>query len=161
MDNSKSDSQEDTKKFGFPADLIHNNDRITDPSTFARENQAASWLCLTGEEFAAMEGGISYSQVQQAVNQAANIISDPPKELNLDLARQHIAALDKLPRPTLVTCRMGPRSSAVAYMYSGLRAGADPADVIAEAEKNGAPFCNSGDLKDWVKSTIEILRNDD
>ncbi len=151
---------ENSKKFGFPDNLIHNNGKITDPANFAKDNQAASWLCLTGEEFAAMEGGLSYSQVQQAVSHSINVISDPPRELNLELARQHIAALDKLPRPTLVTCRMGPRSSAVAYMYSGLRAGADPIDVIAEAEKNGAPFCQSDDLKDWVKSTIETLRNE-
>ena len=33
------------------------------------------------------------------------------------------AALDSLPRPTLVTCRAGPRSSALVYLYAGLKAG--------------------------------------
>ena len=58
-----------------------------------------------------MDEGMSYVQVQAAVPEAENIVSDPPVALDLDLARQHIAALDRLPRPTLITCRTGPRSS--------------------------------------------------
>jgi hypothetical protein len=52
-----------------------------------------------------MDGGISYADVQAAVPESANVISDPPREMTMDLARQHITALDELPRPTLVTCR--------------------------------------------------------
>jgi hypothetical protein len=151
---------EKNNKFELPADIIFNTEKLSDPSGFASENKAASWLFLVGEEFAAMEGGMSYSQVQEAVEQSVNIISDPPRELNLELARQHVAALDELPRPTLVTCRQGPRSSAVSYMYAGLRAGADPVDVIAAAEQKGAPFCRSDELKDWVARTIETLRRE-
>jgi protein tyrosine phosphatase (PTP) superfamily phosphohydrolase (DUF442 family) len=33
-----------------------------------------------------------------------------------ELAREHVAALDSLPRATLVTCRAGTRSSAVVYL---------------------------------------------
>jgi len=143
--------------FTFPDDLMFNRGRITDPQAYARERGCASWLCLTGEEFAAMEGGMSYEQVKAAVPASANVISDPPRTLDLDLARRHVAALDELPRPTLVTCRMGPRSSAAAYMYAGLRAGAAPADVIAAAEDDGAPFVASEEYKAWVIAAIEAL----
>jgi hypothetical protein len=137
-----------------PRDLIHNTEKIADPAAFAREHDAASWLYLNGEEFAAMEGGMSYAQVQDAVPRSENVISDPPRTLDMDLARRHVAALDALPRPTLVTCRMGPRSSAVIYMYAGLRAGAEPDEVLAAAEANAAPFCKLEDVKAWVAALV-------
>jgi hypothetical protein len=104
--------------------MAFNRGHIVDPQAFAREAGAASWLYLCGEEFAQMEGGMSYADVEASVDKSANIVSDPPQTMDMDLARQHVAALDELPRPTLVTCRMGPRSSAVVYLYAGLKAGA-------------------------------------
>jgi hypothetical protein len=147
-------------KFELPGDIHFNTEKIADPSAFASERQAASWLYLNGEEFSSMEGGMSYAQVQQAVARSANVVSDPPRTLTVDLARQHVAALDDLPRPTLVTCRAGPRASAVAYMYSGLRSGADPEAVLAEASLRGAPFCKFDDYKDWVREAMTALRNE-
>jgi len=64
---------------------------------------------------------MSYADVRAAVPESANVVSDPPVELTMDLARTQIAELDKLSRPTLVTCRVGPRSSALIYLYAGLR----------------------------------------
>jgi hypothetical protein len=145
-------------KFELPHDLIFNNGKIADPAAFAKDHHAASWLYLNGPEFASMDGGMSYAQVEGAVARSVNVISDPPRVLDLDLAKKHVAALDELPRPTLVTCRAGPRSSAVAYMYAGLRSGASAEDVIAEAERAGAPFCKSDEYKTWVVQTIEALR---
>jgi hypothetical protein len=146
--------------FELPRDLVFNTRKLADPAGFARENEAASWLYLNGEEFASMEGGMSYEQVRAAVARAANVISDPPRVLDLALAREHVAALDDLPRPTLVTCRAGPRASAVAYMYAGLRAGADPDEVIAAAKAAGAPFCAFDDYVDWVRHAIETIRGE-
>ncbi|TML46074.1 MAG: hypothetical protein E6G19_02460 [Actinobacteria bacterium] len=97
--------------FETPTDFKFNRGLIADPEAFARDANAASWLFLCGEEFAEMEGGMSYASVQAAVPESANVVSDPPRVLNADLARQQVAALDQLPRPTLVTCRTGPRSS--------------------------------------------------
>jgi hypothetical protein len=147
-------------KFELPADLIFNRGPIADPEAFAHDADAASWLYLCGEEFAAMDGGMSYSQVQAAVPQSENIISDPPRVLDLDKARQHMAALDRLPRPTLVTCRAGPRSSAVAYLYAGLRAGASPDEVLACADADAAPFAGSDDLRAFVTHGLEELAPD-
>jgi hypothetical protein len=147
-------------KFALPGDLIFNTQKLAAPAAFAREHDAASWLYLNGAEFASMEGGMSYAQVQEAVPRSINVITDPPRVLDAELARQHVAALDELPRPTLVTCRAGPRSSAVAYMYAGLRAGAAPDEVIAEAERAGAPFCKFDDYKEWVTQSIETLRRE-
>jgi protein tyrosine phosphatase (PTP) superfamily phosphohydrolase (DUF442 family) len=104
-----------------------------------------------------MDGGMSYASVQAAVAQSARIVSDPPKVLDMDLAREHVAALDRLPRPTLVTCRTGPRSSAVIYLYAGLRAGATADDVLARAEADGAPFTASDELKAWVAQGLAEL----
>jgi hypothetical protein len=143
--------------FASPTDLKFNRGRIADPEVFARDADAASWLFLCGEEFAAMEGGMSYASVQAAVAESANIVSDPPRVLDMDLARQHVAALDKLPRPTLVTCRVGPRSSAVVYLYAGLRAGASAPEVLARAEEDEAPFSGSDDLKAWVARGLSEL----
>ena len=147
-------------KFVLPKDLIFNTRKLADPAAFARENRAAAWLYLNGEEFASMEGGMSYEQVKAAVDRSANVVTDPPRVLDLDLARRHVEALDDLPRPTLVTCRAGPRSSAVAYMYAGLRGGAEPDEVIAEARAAGAPFCAFEDYEDWVKRSIVSLRGE-
>ena len=144
-------------EFGTPADLTNNRGLIADPDAFAREKGAASWLYLCGEEFATMEGGMSYADVERAVPVSANVISDPPTPLDLDLARRQIEALDGLPRPTLVTCRTGPRSSALIYLYAGLRAGASAEDVLTRAEEDGAPFVQSDELRAWVSDGLEQL----
>ncbi len=93
---------------------------------------------------------MSYAGVEAAVPESANVVSDPPRVLDMDLARRQIAALDQLSRPTLVTCRTGPRSSALVYLYAGLKAGASPEDVLARAEADNAPFYGFEDLRAWV-----------
>jgi hypothetical protein len=143
--------------FEGPKDLTFNRGPIADPEAFAREASAASWLYLCGEEFAAMEGGMSYASVEAAVPEAANVVSDPPRVLDMDLARRQVAALDELPRPTLVTCRAGPRSSALVYLYAGLRSGAAADEVLARADADGAPFAQSEDLRAWVTQGLDEL----
>jgi protein tyrosine phosphatase (PTP) superfamily phosphohydrolase (DUF442 family) len=140
-----------------PSDLMNNRGLIADPEAFAREKGAASWLFLCGEEFASMEGGMSYADVERAVPVSANVVSDPPVQLDLDLARKQIEALDGLPRPTLVTCRTGPRSSALIYLYAGLQAGASAEDVFARAEADDAAFVKSDELRAWVADGLEQL----
>ena len=139
------------------SNLTHNRGLIADPVAFARDADAASWLFLCGEEFATMPGGISYADVQAAVPESANVVSDPPRELTMELARRQVAALDRLPRPTLVTCRTGPRSSALVYLYAGLKAGATADEVLARAEADAAPFFASDDLKAWVAQGLDEL----
>lgn len=143
--------------FDSPSDLLFNRGLVEDPEAFAAERGATSWLFLCGEEFAGMEGGMSYASVEAAVPESANVVSDPPRVLDMDLAREQIAALEGLPRPTLVTCRMGPRSSALVYLYSGLHAGASADEVIERAEADGAPFAKSEELKAWVAQGLEEL----
>ena len=147
-------------EFQLPTDLIYNRGAIQEPAAYAREAGCASWLFLVGEEFASMPGGISYAQVQEAVPVSARVISDPPVQLDLGLARQHIAALEQLPRPTLISCRTGPRASAVAYLYAGLKAGATPEEVIAAAERDTAPFCANPAYKEWVRSSMDSLKEE-
>ena len=143
--------------FATPTDLMNNRGLIEDPEAFAREKGAASWLYLCGEEFASMEGGMSYADVERAVPVSANVVSDPPVPLDLDLARRQIEALEDLPRPTLVTCRTGPRSSALIYLYAGLRAGASAEDVLARAEADDAAFAKSDELRAWVTDGLAQL----
>lgn len=143
--------------FQIPSDLDYNRGPIADPEAFAREAGAASWLYLCGEEFAAMEGGMSYESVQAAVPESAQVVSDPPRVMDMDLARRHVTALDELPRPTVVTCRKGPRSSAAIYLYAGLKASATPEEVLARAEADGAPFTGSEELRAWVVQGLEEL----
>jgi hypothetical protein len=143
--------------FETPTDMIFNRGLIADPDAFARDAEAASWLYLCGEEFATMDGGMSYADAQAAVAESANIVSDPPRVLDMNLARRHVDTLDALPRPTLVTCRTGPRSSALVYLYAGLKAGATADAVIARAEEDGAPFTASDELKAWVEQGLSEL----
>ena len=144
-------------EFSKPADLIHNRGAISDPAAFARDAGAASWLYLCGEEFASMDGGMSYAQVEAAVPESVNVISDPPREMTMDLARRQITALDALPRPTLVTCRSGPRSSALVYLYAGLRSGASAEDVLEAGKADNAPFYGSEELRNWVSQGLAEL----
>lgn len=144
-------------EFETPTDLMHNRGLIDDPEAFARERGAESWLYLCGEEFASTDGGMSYSDVERSVPVSANVVSDPPTPLNLDLARKQIEALDALPRPTLVTCRTGPRSSALIYLYAGLKCGASADDVLARAEADDAPCARSDELRAWVTDSLEQL----
>jgi hypothetical protein len=140
-----------------PTDLIHNRGLIADPVAFAKEAGAASWLYLCGEEFAAMEGGMSFADVKAAVPKSENLIADPPRPFDIDIARQGVEMLDRLPRPTLVTCRTGPRSSALVYLYSGLQSGASPDEVLERAEADGAPFVQVEPLKEWVVHGLNEL----
>jgi len=146
------------EEFKLPDDLKYNNGFIKNPTAYLKDRGCISWLYLVGEEFSKMENGMSYEEVQEATSYSVNVISDPPQTLNLDLATQHVNALDSLPRPTLISCRTGPRASAVAYMYSGLKLGAEPDEVIAAAEKDNAPFTKIDEYKKWVRSSIESLR---
>jgi hypothetical protein len=143
--------------FEAPTDLTFNRGPVAEPEAFARETSAASWLFLCGEEFAAMDGGMSYADVEAAVPQSANVVSDPPRVVDMDLARRQITALDALPRPTLVTCRAGPRSSALVYLYAGLRSGATADEVLAQAQADRAPFAQNDELKAWVAQGLAEL----
>jgi len=148
------------KNFQLLKGLHFNRGLIQDPAKYFKDIGCASWLYLVGEEFAKMEGGMSYDQVQAAAPKSINVISDPPRVLNLDLAKQHVEALDLLPRPTLISCRTGPRASAVAYMYSGLKLGAEPDEVLAMAEKDQAPFIQFEEYKEWLLSSMRFLRTE-
>jgi hypothetical protein len=143
--------------FSSPQDLVFNRGAIADPAAFARDAHAASWVYLCGEEFAAMDGGMSYDQVQAAVPQSENIVADPPRPFDLATLRTLVETIDRMPRPTLVTCRTGPRSSAAVYVYAGLRAGATPEEVLARADADAAPFAGSDALRDLVAQGLTEL----
>jgi hypothetical protein len=144
--------------FETPSDLANNRGLVKDAAAFAKEHGAASWLYLCGAEFEAMDDGLSYDDIQAAVGESARVVSDPPVVPDMDLARRQIAVLDELPRPTLVTCRTGPRSSALIYLYAGLRAQASAEEVIARAEADGAPWVGNDALKTWVTQGLNELR---
>jgi hypothetical protein len=144
--------------FAVPSDLTFNRGPITDPHEFAAEVGCASWLCLTGSEFAEMDGGMSYDTIREAVDVSMNVVSDPPRVLDLELARRHVDALDQLPRPTLVSCRTGPRASAVVYLYAGLKEGASAEEVVAAAERDGAPCSGFPEYLAWIVSSMAALR---
>ena len=104
-----------------------------------------------------MERGMSYADVQAAVPESENLIADPPRLFDMDIARRGVEALDRLPRPSLVTCRSGPRSSALVYLYSGLRSGASAAEVLSRAAEDDAPFMQMEPLKGWVEQGLSEL----
>jgi hypothetical protein len=73
--------------FDSPTDLKFNRGAIGDLAAFAGVANAASWLFLWGEDFAATEGPISYTRVRAAVAESVSIVSNPPQVLDMDLAR--------------------------------------------------------------------------
>ena len=86
--------------------------------------------------------GNAPTRFRHAVVDSRNVISDPPREMTMELARRQLAALDELRRPTLVTCRTGPRSSALIYLYAGLRSGASGDEVHGDrAPRAGRRGC--------------------
>ena len=141
--------------FELPEDRIFNRGPVVDPQALADEVGAESWLFMCGDLFAGMEGGMAFDQVEAAVPVARNIVSDPPTDYTVDFVQQHLAALDELPRPTLVTCRAGPRSSALVYLYAGVRAGASADEVLAKARADEAPFVANDELCQLVRDGIE------
>jgi hypothetical protein len=144
-------------EFVLPADLVFNRGLIADPQAFAQGAAAQSWVYLCGEEFAAMDDGMSYEQVRAAVPQSENIVADPPRPFDLDAVRTLVDAIDRMPRPTLVTCRTGPRSSATVYIYAGLQAGASPEQVLERADADDAPFARVDALRELVTRGLEEL----
>jgi hypothetical protein len=144
-------------EFECPTDLTFNRGLVDDPDALARDTNAAAWLFLCGDEFASMDGGMSYASVQAAVRESAQVVSDPPRVVDMELARRQIAALDELPRPTLVTCRTGPRSSALVYLYAGLKAGVSADEILARADAENAPFAGSDELRAWVVRGLDEL----
>jgi hypothetical protein len=144
-------------EFTVPADLVFNRGAIGDPGAFAQDAGAQSWIYLCGEEFAAMDRGMSYDQVQEAVPQSENFILDPPRPFDLDAVRTLVDAIGRMPRPTLVTCRTGPRSSAAVYVYAGLQAGASADEVLACADADDAPFARAEPLRALVVQSLEEL----
>ena len=73
-----------------PPDIHFNRGLIADPQAFARDAGAASWLYLCSEAFAEVEGGMSYADVQAAAPASVNIVAEPPRPLDMDLAREGI-----------------------------------------------------------------------
>jgi hypothetical protein len=102
--------------FELPEDLKFNRGPVTDPAEYFQSRGCASWLLLTGDVFAAMPGGISYAEVQRAAPESKNVVSDPPVTLDLAIAREHVRALEELPRPT--NC-LGRRSSHAERGHAG------------------------------------------
>jgi hypothetical protein len=143
--------------FKVPEDLGFNRGLIADPAEFAKDAGAAAWLFLCGETFAEMDGGMSYDQVEAAVPTSANIVADPPVPFDLEIAQQLLDALDDLPRPALVTCRTGPRSSAIVYLYAGLKAGASAEEVLAAADADEAPFTKVEPYRALVTKGLDEL----
>jgi hypothetical protein len=146
--------------FELPSDLGFNRGPIADPRAFAADFGAKSWLYFNGTDFDTMEGGMSYEQVRAAVDVSENIVSDPPVEMSLALVEQHLEAIDRLPRPTLVTCRAGPRSSASVYIYAGLQAGATADEVLAAADADEAPFTKMEPLRQLVRRALSELASE-
>jgi hypothetical protein len=144
-------------EFMVPADLGFNREAIADPDAFARDAGARSWIYLCGEEFATMDQGMSYEQVRAAVPVSENIVADPPRPFDLEAVRTVVDAIDRMPRPTLVTCRTGPRSSAAVYIYAGLQAGASPEQVLERADADDAPFARVEGLRALVAHGLEAL----
>jgi hypothetical protein len=76
------------------------------------------------------------------------------------VAREVVDALDRLPRPALITCRTGPRSSALAYLYAGLRSNATSHEVLASADVDDAPFVGVDALRAFVTQGLQVLARD-
>jgi hypothetical protein len=66
------------KSFQLPEDLKYNDGFVKDPRSYIKERGCQSWLYLVGEEFASMENGMSYQQVQEATAHSAKLSAIHP-----------------------------------------------------------------------------------
>ena len=107
-----------------------------------------------------MDGGMSYAQVQAAVPESVNIVADPPRPFDLEAARELVAAIDRLPRPTLVTCRTGPDRRPRSTSTPGLQAGVSADEVLARVDADEAPFAGAEPLP-LVRQGLEELPPDE
>ena len=103
--------------FPTPDGLAFNRGLIADPAAFARDAEAASWLYLCGEDFASMDGGMSFADVQAAVGESVNIVADPPHPFDFDVrgkaSRCSTTSLDRRSSLPDRTAILGPRLHAV------------------------------------------------
>ena len=143
--------------FETPTDLMNNRGLIADPEAFAREKGAASWLFLCGEEFASRRAACRtqtssapcpWRRMSSRTRRFSSTSTSPASR-----SRRSTAC----PGRPLVTCRTGPRSSALIYLYAGLQAGASAEDVFARAEADDAAFVKSDELRAWVADGLEQL----
>ena len=104
-----------------------------------------------------MEGGMSYDSVQAAVPESANVTRTPRACSTWSSPAARWRRSTSCPGRRCVTCRKGPRSSALVYLYAGLKAGATAEEVIARAEEDEAPFAASDELKSWVTEGLREL----
>ena len=147
--------------FEFPDDLRFNREAVSDPEAFARDTGAASWLFLCGDDFAALDWGMSYTQVQASVPESENIVSDPPVALSVEFARRARRGAGSAAATDVGHVSYGARSAAVAYLYAGLRAGASADEVLARADADDAPFAGVDALRDFVRQGLAELATDD
>ena len=135
--------------FETPTDLMHNR-MIADPEAFARERDAASWLFLCGEEFASMEGGMSYADVERAVPVSANVVPIRPTPTRPRSRPAADRGARRLPRPS---ARDVPdRASLRRFDLPLCRAarGGVGRRRAARAEADDAPFAGSEDIRTWL-----------
>ena len=62
------------KNFQLLGGLRYNKGLIQNPATYLNEVGCNSWLYLVGEEFAKIEGGMSYDQVRAATTHSVNVV---------------------------------------------------------------------------------------
>ena len=59
------------------------------------------------------------------------------------------------PPSSPTTCRTGPRSAAVVYLYAGLQAGASAEEVLARADADHAPFAGVEEYRAFVTEGLQ------
>jgi hypothetical protein len=119
----------------------------------------AGWLFLC---FAA-DGGLSFEQVQSAIDASALVISDPPRILNLDC---HCARTSGRPRQT-AKANAGdmphrPTCERDRLSLRGIASRGYPDEVLARADADnkqtdGAPFAAREDYRAWVAEALTAL----
>jgi hypothetical protein len=57
-------------------------------------------------------------------------------------------------------CRSGPRSSALILLYEALHSGEPAEQVLARAEREGAPFVQSAECRAWLEQGLRELAGD-
>ena len=92
--------------------------------------------------------------------ESENIVADPPEPFDMNAARTILAAIDRLPRPTLVTCRgrtTAPRRPCTSTPGSAVGS-IRPTRCSRKPTPTGAPFAGTDAYRDFVTQGLEELR---
>jgi len=107
------------------------------------------------------EAGFLPEEQQQAENAGLQYVNLPVNsdQLSDEVADQVLQKIDQLPKPTLIHCKSGMRSSAMALMYVATQQGMNADEAIAMGKQMGFDYDSSPQMKQFFEHYVSAHNN--